>query len=433
MQRKKRVVVIGAGISGLTAAYLLSKDKYDVVVLEARERLGGRIDTHFIGERSQLAVEMGGEWIGKTHHRMQRFCQKFNLSLINHQLKIHLLYNGSYYKPNEWHFSKRWKTELKELAKTFPKLTYDDIERLEHIDWWHYLLINHIPRRDIEILNLIDSATFGEDIKFIPASVVIDDRVSGGAPEHASAQVIKGENISLINALSEKIGQENIKRNHEVCKIKQEKDRCLVTCKNGKKISANVVICTVPTFSLTNILWYPALPSDQLFAAQTLNYSRISKTAILFSERFWRSESFDLMTDGIAHEIYHTTQNQIGKQGVLTSYATGDKSYVLSNMSQQERIEAICRLLEKPFGDMKGKAQHSLHYFWGDDPYTKGAYAIYDKGNVKEIQQLLCREHGNVFFAGEHLSPSYWGFMEGALESVEIVVGGIRNFMKNND
>src|SRR5258708_1292710 len=85
---KRSCIVIGAGLSGLAAAYALAKEGWKVTVLDARDRIGGRVFTHrFEGCKaaSHLYCELGGEWIGRGHKRMKALCKEFNLEpLLRH-------------------------------------------------------------------------------------------------------------------------------------------------------------------------------------------------------------------------------------------------------------------------------------------------------------------------------------------------------------
>ena len=111
-----RVIIIGAGFAGLAAAYYLYKKKIDFVVLEARNRISGRVFSHTIDERENLVIELGAEWIGNSHLRMQNLCDEFGLEMQNNQFDSHLIYQGKYYKNGEWDFSEGWKKKFKSIS-----------------------------------------------------------------------------------------------------------------------------------------------------------------------------------------------------------------------------------------------------------------------------------------------------------------------------
>jgi len=157
-----------------------------------------------------------------------------------------------------------------------------------------------------------------------------------------------------------------------------------------------------------------------------LQYCRINKTSVLFKERFWKDESLDMVTDNVSHYFYHSTKNQNGKMGVLTSFSSGDRAYVMSKINESQKIDAICATLKPAFGDVKKYVEKTVSYYWGNDLYTQGAYAIYDTNEWMTLREILSKPEGNIFFAGEHLAD-WQGFMEGAVNTGEDAADQILN------
>lgn len=89
--KKPKVIIIGAGFAGLAAAYQLHKRKKDFVILEARNRIGGRVFSHIIDEDEKLVIELGVEWVGNSHHRIRELCGEFNLQLFDNHLDTRLI------------------------------------------------------------------------------------------------------------------------------------------------------------------------------------------------------------------------------------------------------------------------------------------------------------------------------------------------------
>ena len=103
-KRNKSVVIIGAGFSGLAAAYKLKNAGWNVTVLEARDRIGGRVFSHkFAG--TDLICELGAEWVGESHERIKELCSDFKIPLQKHQFEDYLLRDGRVSRPGEWGFS----------------------------------------------------------------------------------------------------------------------------------------------------------------------------------------------------------------------------------------------------------------------------------------------------------------------------------------
>ncbi|MGH2575242.1 MAG: flavin monoamine oxidase family protein, partial [Ignavibacteria bacterium] len=229
---------------------------------------------------------------------------------------------------------------------------------------------------------------------------------------------IKGGNIKLAEKIAEKIGIENVKLNHRAIEIVQSDGKVTIICQNDIKFECDKIVCSIPTYSMSKIEWKPSLPQEKLDAVNQLQYARINKNVFLFDERFWRDESFDMVTDVYGHYFYHGTKNQKSKKGALISYSIGDKADVIHRQNKEFKKEVAVNSLKAAFGDVSDKILKQVNYYWGIDSYSKGAYAFYGKGQWFKIMPALKSPFLNVHFAGEHLAD-WQGFMEGAVNSGE--------------
>ena len=125
-----------------------------------------------------------------------------------------------------------------------------------------------------------------------------------------------------------------------------------------------------------------------------------------------------MVTDETPHYFYHATKNQNSEQGALISYAVGDKAAVIAAQSKSFRAEMVNQTLAPHFEDVSGLINDQISYYWGNDPYSHGAYAIYDTGQWFTTRKVLKKRFFNTFFAGEHLAD-WQGFMEGAVNTGE--------------
>jgi monoamine oxidase len=328
-----------------------------------------------------------------------------------------MILNDKYHKPHQWGFQSEWDTKYQNLLDNFNNLSDTDKMAFDKLDWWRYLVNNGISETDLEIRELLDSTDFGETIRNVSAFAGISEYAES-SPKNEMDYHIEGGNGKIIEKLSEKIGLENIKLKHKVISVDQYKDIIKIQCENGSNWTADKVICTIPTYSVNKIIWKPVLPSDMIEALNELQYSRIVKTSVLFKERFWKDESFDMITDSTPHYFFHSTKNQKGLKGVLTSYATGDKAFMISKLNEKEKITEICNALKPAFGNVEEYVDKLVSYYWGSDQYSQGAYAIYDSKQWLPVRETLNQGHLNVFFAGEHLAD-WQGFMEGSVNTGE--------------
>jgi monoamine oxidase len=422
--KRPKVIIIGAGFAGLSAANYLFDKKIDFVILESRNRIGGRVFSHTIDEQENLVVELGAEWVGNSHTRLQNLCNDFGLGLADNQFESHLIYQGNYYKNGNWDYSKEWKEKFQSILQSYKKMSQAEKVKLDKMDWWHYLVNNGCEGRDLDIRELLDSTDFGETIRSVSAFAALAEYAESSAKNEMDLK-IKGGNSMLAKKIAEKIGQEPIKLQHTVTRIVQNgKGGVKVFCANGEEFSGDKIICTAPAFAVKKIKWEPGLPIDQVNALNELQYARINKNPLLFTERFWKDEGFDMVTDQSPHYFYHATKNQPSKKGVLISYTIGEKAAVVANQSDEWKASMIQQTLQPHFGDVRSLLEKQANYYWGNDQYSFGSYAIYGKGQWFRIRPILKRSHIHTHFAGEHLAD-WQGFMEGAINTGEEAAGKI--------
>lgn len=414
----KSVLIIGAGFSGLAAGLKLSRAGIKVTLLEARNRIGGRVFSFTPKQSGDQIIELGAEWVGYSHTRVIELCREFELTLENNQFETDLLLEGKHSMHHQWSFSPEMEKFWSQRKDIWDKMSHEAKEKLDKTDWWRYLSNQGFSDRDLYLRDLLDSTDFGESIRHTSAYAAMAGYAEGSDKNEMDLK-IKGGNIRLAEKMAGEIGMENILLSHKVASITQKgSNEVVVNCADGKSFTADKLICTAPTYSLMKINWSPALPDDMTDALNELQYARIGKFPIVFSNRFWGRDDFDMVTDTPAHYFYHGTKNQPGKKGVLMCYAVGEKADTLGSVNAAQRKQIILDALKPAFGKVSKYVVEDLKYYWGQDQFSKGAYAIYGIGQWFGLMPVLKQHFMNVHFAGEHLSD-WQGFMEGAIDSGE--------------
>lgn len=419
-KRPNHVIIIGAGFAGLAAAHKLKKEGIRVTILEARNRVGGRVFSHNPLQGQDLVIELGAEWVGKSHERVIELCEEFGLELRNNQFDTHLIYQGEYSKANNWQLSAEMEKFWENRRTFWESLPEKEKTKMDKMDWWRFLSLKGFSDRDLDIRELMDSTDFGETIRSVSAYSAMGEYAESSDKNEMDYKIIGGNSL-LATKMAQAIGEENILLGHAVKTINQTKKEVSLICQNGKTFTADRLICTAPTYSVLRMEWNPGLPSDLTEALHSLQYARIGKFPIVFSERFWESENFDCVTDDVGHYFYHATKEQAGKAGVLISYAVGDKADVLNAQPAARRRQLILDSLKPAFGDLNKYVLSDSKYYWGKDAFSYGAYAKYGIGQWSEVMPVLRKPFRSVHFAGEHLAD-WQGFMEGAVNSGEDAV-----------
>ena len=416
-RRRKSCVIIGAGFAGLSAAYRLQNANWNVTVLEARTRIGGRVFSQTMPQNQNLVFELGAEWIGMSHERIKALCADFKIPLQKHQFDDYLLQNGKVSRPGAWGFSEQAKTAFDKIKANYEKLTALQQRNLDKLDWWTYLEKIGFTEDDLRLRDLMDSTDFGESIRHVSAFGALAEYAES-SPKNEMDYKMTGGNSRLAEEFAKRIGIENIKTDTFVTEIIQTKNGIVTVKTATDSYKADAVICTAPTNALLKIKFSPALPTIQQEAAEKLIYARICKNSILYEKRFWKDENFSLVSDVTSHFYFHSTQNQAAKEGILTSYAIGEKADVLASQSDERRMKIITNDLRDFDEDAPKLAKGISSYAWQRDRYTDGAYALYRPGQWFGVRPILQRPHGKILFAGEHLAD-WQGFMEGAIETGE--------------
>jgi monoamine oxidase len=336
--------------------------------------------------------------------------------------------DGRVSRPGSWDFSAQARAAFEKFKTTYQGYNARDRERLDRFDWWTWLEQLGFTADDLLLRDLQDSTDFGESIRHVSAYAAASEYLES-SPANEMDFKIAGGNSRLVEEFVKRIGEDSIRTQTPVEEISQRGGRITVRAAGGALYHADACICTVPARALDHIKFDPPLPAAQRDAAERLQYSRIVKNQILFDERFWGAEDFSLVSDVTSHYYFHSTRDQPGAQGILCSYAIGEKADVLAAQSNARRMEIITRDIVSLDARAPRLARAIESMPWQRDRHTQGAYAVYRPGQWFTVRPALQRPHGKVLFAGEHLAD-WQGFMEGAVvtgeEAAKALTGAAR-------
>jgi monoamine oxidase len=435
MKQPKDCVVIGAGLAGLAAAHRLTQRGCKVTLLEARDRLGGRVLTHRFCEAPELNCELGGEWIGQNHIRMHALCKEMRIHPQPHQ------YSNSFWNeetpaqlipPNGWCMSAEAKTVWDKFAKEFKNFGDKRLRELDQLDWWTHLKKLGFGRADLLRRDLMDSTDFGETIRMNSALTAATEYLSNKKSQVDNTDEmdfkVPGGNTRLVNALAKRIGLKNIRTEQIVLAIHQVNKRVRVQVEGSNSpILADYCVCAIPARCLVDIDWGKNPPKEKLAAAEQLQYARITKTAVLCSERFWPPApkgGFSVCTSLASDFCFDSTFKQKGKKGILCSYAVGDKADDIASSPMDKLKDWIVEDVANSHNLLSAAARSKKiamsiqQQAWQSDRFTRGAYAFYRPGQWFTVMPALKKRFGRVLFAGEHIAD-WQGFMEGAVVTGE--------------
>lgn len=417
----KDVIVIGAGATGLMAARELSKAGMKVIVLEARNREGGRI--HTIMDEFGFPVEAGAEFIHGDLPLTQSLLKEASIPYHEREGEMYRMEKGKLQESDEYieHFDSLI-SKLKELEHDMPFSEFLD----------KYF-------GDDKYKTLRDSATrFAEgydtaNVERVSSIALREEWTGGGTDTPYYVQDGYGRLIDFLSVYNKKMGCE-VHYSTVVKEVKWQKDRAEVITASGDRYAASKCIVTVPLAVLlaeekqeAYIRFTPAVPNVQN-AAKKLGFGAVIKFLFAFKDVFWDNEEFRekatqlhklgfLITDA-AVPVWWTDPHQ---RSLLTGWLGGPEAEKVSHKNDEELLQEAIRSLAFIFGTndsfIKDQLTHSRVINWNRDPFALGAYAYATVNASEAIKKITEPVEGTLYFAGEAFQPGEVGTVEGALAS----------------
>jgi monoamine oxidase len=423
------VIIIGAGAAGLMAAYTLVKAGRKVTVLEARNRIGGRIHTTN-NEPFTNPTELGAEFIHGNLPVTLRVIKEANLELLPVDFEMWHYSNGSFEQSDE--FVEHWEQFL------------ECVNKLEHdMPLYDFLQQNFSGDEYIKMLTQIENYVSGYDTADIRDASVFALRNEWNHEDEDAQQRIKGGYSVMIDYLA-KVCTDNgseILLNSPVTKIVREQNRVRVFTSNGKQYEADKIIIALPLGVLQAhnentgaIQFTPSLP-EHSEAFKSIGFGAVIKIVLEFDEAFWEGESItqlageSLSTMGFlfTEEIIPTFWTQAPLHSKLfTGWLGGLPALEMKHFTDDHIMTLVLESLSNVFKISPGALKDKLVGFnvanWTADPFTRGSYA-YDMVGSAEAKKIIVQPvNQTIYFAGEYLydGPAI-GTVEAALTSGENV------------
>lgn len=452
------VAILGGGIAGLNCANHLISSNLNFKIFEAHSRLGGRILTHY-NDSLGLGIfpEFGGDFIDSSHQDMLSLAKEFNLELLDLEAvqKSKNLIKDVYFFDNREISEKEIISEFKKITE---KIAKDRISLGENYDTPEAQRLDNMPLSDYfnslkcagwlkELFTAAFIAEYGLDceeqstinfLDMIDTDTRDGFKVFGDSDERYR---IKGGNSKIIEGLIKKIGEDKIEKKHEVETVTENDDNSYtIRFKNNKEVKARSIVCTIPFTILRKIkLELKNISAEKRKCMDELGYGMNTKLVLGYEGTPWSDDKNKAMGYLYHKDIvngwdssYNKTENN--SRGAYVGYFGGKFSMDLDVQSfknkmaptdhvwktelPDESVNGFVTELDKIFTHSKEKFL-GKHVFvnWIDFPYSKGSYSCYKVGQWTTISGLEMQPIGNFFFAGEHCSSKFQGFMNGAAET----------------
>ncbi|MBG1269665.1 flavin monoamine oxidase family protein [Nostoc sp. WHI] len=440
-----KVLVVGAGIAGLTAAYRLRQAGVPVDIIEARNRVGGRMRSLANAAGTGVTVELGGEFIDTDHTKLRSLAQELGLTIVD------VLATDKGLVPETWYFQGRKIPELEIINYFIPlankieedlvsigdgDVTYRSYNQaafaLDNTSLAEYLKQAKINPILQEMLKLSYTTEYGREaaeqsclnLVFLIGTNTDIFSVYGESDERYT---IRGGNDQvprlLANSLANVIEPET--ELEAIC-IRPD-GRYRVSLRSGyKKFDRTYerILLTLPFSTLRLVKLDVNLPAFKKKAIAELGYGTNTKLITAYQQRLWRTQynsTGSTFTDLGFQSTWEQSRYQKGVKGLINNFTGGEHGLSLGKGSAESQAQIFLPQLDRIFpGIQKLRQGQAIRAYWPGEQYTRGSYACYLVGQWTSIAGSEQKRVGNLFFAGEHCSLSYQGYMEGGCRTGEV-------------
>ncbi|MFL2546859.1 MAG: flavin monoamine oxidase family protein [Candidatus Rariloculaceae bacterium] len=437
------VIVIGAGLAGLSAALKLQQAGVDAVVLEAQDRVGGRVHSmRQLGSNK----EAGGTYIGAGYTRIIGAAERYGVDLIDvtPMLKFfreqELVLDGEIIRQADWpdHPANLFSGDDREIMPWayHRLLTVRENPLSEPGDW----LSDDAAKHDVSAYDWLKSIGFSDDavqlaygmnvsfgenahdvsalLLFFRAAFSVAQRKL--APEGVVGYTARNGVARIPEAMAEALTRP-AQLGKVVTAIDGQQQQAEVHCTDGSRYRAPHVICSLPFSVLRDIDINPKLQGQQAEAVSTLPSQAMTQVYLAHKSNFWEADGYtpSLFTDGIAGMVAGARNGEDPEEVTsFTSWTLGPNASLLDTLSPEDAGRRVIEAIESARPAAKGQLEFLGIQSWGSDAFARGGWAYFRPGEIQRFASCMGDPHGQIRFCGEHLAQTSRG-MEGAMESGE--------------
>jgi monoamine oxidase len=434
------VCVVGAGYAGLTAARRLTQAGKSVVVLEARDRIGGRIWTFHLPDGSP--VDRGGGWLANRHDAVLKLASEVGVSTYKtYDDGYHLLVGGGRTRRYRGLIPKislaailtivLAQTKLDRMARRLPVEAPWTAERAT--EWDARSVAWFLERSGIRTAiarDLFDSVVRGlfctdlHQVSFLNLLFLI--QASGGFNTLVSIKDGYQENLvvggagSIARRVADALG-DAVRLKTPVRSIVQRGDHVVVESAEVTVSARHAVVAVPPALAL-EIAFDPALPEDRLTLYRNSTAGPETKTLLVYDEPFWRTAGFSGQSAGpqSASEVTLDASPAAGKPGVIASFTFGPIAERVDALDAGERRRQVIAAMVERFGPRASSPSAFIETPWWKEPWTRGcSMAHWSPGILTKYGSLLRQPFGRVHWAGTETATISYGAIDGAVRSGE--------------
>jgi monoamine oxidase len=431
------VVVMGAGLAGLTAARELTAAGASVVVLEARDRVGGRVLNHELGDGK--VVEIGGQWIGPTQNRLAALARGLRVetfpthgegeNVVEYRGRLRR-YSGAIPRINPAVLVdvERAQRRLNRLARTVPLAAPWEAPGAARLDgqtaatWLRRNLFTSGGRTLLELGIEAVWAAQPEDLSLLhllfyihsAGSLELLFETDGGAQQDRFA----GGSQLIALRMAEELG-ERVVLGAPVRRIEHGAGGVSVHADGALARGRRAILAIAPTLA-GRIAYDPPLPGYRDQLTQRMPLGTVAKCMAVYAEPFWRSEglSGQGMSDRGPVRLTFDNSPPDGSPGVLLGFLEGRHARELGRLRAEERRAAVVDCFARMFGPRAASPDDYIERLWAEEEWTRGCYGCHmPTGAWTAYGPALRPPIGPLHWAGAEYAQVWNGYMDGAVRS----------------
>jgi len=435
------IVIIGAGIAGLSAAYHLRRVGLRATLYEASNRTGGRIFSAQNIFAPGLTTELGGEFIDSIHRDMLFFARKFDLTLIDLESPSESSLNTRYYFDGQEFTESQIIEALRPIARRIKRdaqragypVIYNNYNAhayaLDHTSLADYLSQIGATGWLYELLEVAYVTEYGLDAgeqSCLNLIFLIDTQLNDGFEIFGDSDErykVRGGNQQIPDRLAQMMANQ-IHLEHRLIAIREGLHGYRLTFERAGgghvEVQADFVLLTLPFTLLREVDIQVALPPVKRRAIDELGYGTNAKLILGFQNRFWRAQGYngDFFTDEPFQSGWDSSRLQAGTAGSLTLFLGGTPGVQVGHGTPHSQAAAFLPGIERLFpGAAAQYTGNAVRFHWPSYPFAKGSYSCWKVGQYTSIAGAEFEPVGRLFFAGEHTSIDYQGYMNGGAET----------------
>jgi monoamine oxidase len=443
--QKPRIVVVGAGLAGLTCAYRLRQAGYDAVVHEASGRAGGRCWTLRGAFADGQFVERGGEFIDSGHQELRRLARELGLGLQDlvkaEQKGTDLLgfFGGRPYTYAEMaaDFRVAWPAIQQDAADAdYPTTYYQstargrELDAMSITDWIDVTIPGGRSSRLGQLLDVAYTIEYGADssrqsslnLLYLLGYSGPKLRIFGESDERFR---VVGGNDQVPAALAAHLGDRIAYESELVSIAARPRGDFALGFREGSRtvsVTADKVVLALPFSILRRSVDVSraGFSARKLTAIAEQGMGTNSKLHVQFDRRHWNELGCNGETyaDTGYQNTWEVTRGQEGKSGILVDYTGGSIGASFGSGTPASRATQFLRQLEPVLPGIADRwnGRATIDY-WTGYPWTRGSYAYWKTGQYTRFAGVEGQQEGNCHFAGEHTSIDFQGYLNGAVES----------------